>query len=144
AVLIEQVVVVGYGIQKKSDLTGSVSSLKGEEIQRGISPNVEQALQGKIAGVYVTPSSGQPGQGATIRVRGTGTLNNSNPLYVIDCMITEDATSVNPQDVQSIEVLKVASAAAIYGSRGANGVILITTKKGSAGEGKLAVSATFG
>lgn len=130
AVLIDQVVVVGYGVQKKSDLTGAVSSLKGKELERVTTPNVEQALQGKIPGVYVAPTSGQPGAGAVIRIRGTGTLNNSNPLYVIDGMITEDASSVNPQDVESIEVLKDASSAAIYGSRGANGVILITTKNG--------------
>ncbi len=130
SMLIDQVVVVGYGVQKKSDLTGAVSSLKGTELTRVITPNVEQALQGKIPGVYVSPASGQPGAGAVIRVRGTGTLNNSNPLYVIDGMITEDASSVNPQDVESIEVLKDASSAAIYGSRGANGVILITTKNG--------------
>ena len=130
SVLIDQIVVVGYGVQKKSDLTGAVSSLKGSELERVTTPNVEQALQGKIPGVYVAPSSGQPGAGAVIRVRGTGTLNNSNPLYVIDGMITEDASSVNPQDVESLEVLKDASSAAIYGSRGANGVIIITTKNG--------------
>lgn len=130
SVVMDQVVVVGYGVQKKSDLTGAVGSLKGKELERVTTPNIEQALQGKIAGVYVAPTSGQPGAGAVIRIRGTGTLNNSNPLYVIDGMITEDASSVNPQDVESIEVLKDASSAAIYGSRGSNGVILITTKNG--------------
>ena len=130
AQVIDQVVVVGYGIQKKSDLTGSVSTVKGEEIARIATANVEQALQGKVSGVYVAPSSGSPGAGAVIRIRGTGTLNNANPLYVIDGMITYDASLVNPEDVESIEVLKDASAAAIYGSRGANGVIIITTKSG--------------
>jgi len=129
--LFEEFVVVGYGIQKKSDLTGAVSSVKGEDIHRIASDNIEQALQGKVSGVYVAPTSGAPGAGAVIRIRGTGTLNNSNPLYVIDGMITYDASTINPQDVESIEVLKDASAAAIYGSRGANGVILITTKKGA-------------
>ena len=105
SIMIDQVVVVGYGVQKKSDLTGAVSSLKGKELERVTTPNIEQALQGKIPGVYVAPASGQPGAGATIRIRGTGTLNNNNPLYVIDGMITEDASSVNPQDVESIEVL---------------------------------------
>src|SRR5687768_11538862 len=128
--LIDQVVVVGYGIQKKSDLTGAVSTVKGEDIARVATSNVEQALQGKVSGVYVAPSSGTPGAGAVIRIRGTGTLNNANPLYVIDGMITYDASLVNPEDVESIEVLKDASAAAIYGSRGANGVIIITTKSG--------------
>src|SRR6186713_1417125 len=129
--LFEEFVVVGYGIQKKSDLTGAVCSVKGEDIHRIASDNIEQALQGKVSGVYVAPTSGAPGAGAVIRIRGTGTLNNSNPLYVIDGMITYDASTINPQDVESIEVLKDASAAAIYGSRGANGVILITTKKGA-------------
>ncbi len=128
--LLEQVVVVGYGTQKKSDLTGAVGSVKQKDIERIPTANIEQALQGKVAGVYVVPSSGTPGAGAVIRIRGTGTLNNSNPLYVIDGMITYDASFVNPQDVQSVEVLKDASAAAIYGSRGANGVIIITTKSG--------------
>ena len=128
--LLEQIVVVGYGTQKKSDLTGAVGSVKQKDIERVAVANVEQALQGKVAGVYVAPSSGAPGAGAVIRIRGTGTLNNANPLYVIDGMITYDASFVNPQDVQSIEVLKDASAAAIYGSRGANGVIIITTKSG--------------
>lgn len=132
AALIDEVVVVGYGIQKKSDLTGSVSSVKGEDINRVATANVEQALQGKVAGVYVAPSSGQPGAGAVIRIRGTGTLNNANPLYVIDGMNTYDASHIHPEDVERIEVLKDASAAAIYGSRGANGVIIITTKQGGA------------
>ncbi|MCB0648034.1 MAG: TonB-dependent receptor [Saprospiraceae bacterium] len=134
-VLIDQVVVVGYGVQKKSDLTGSVATLKGEEIQKIATPNFAQAIQGKIAGVYASPTSGKPGEGAVIRIRGTGTLNNSNPLYVIDGMITYDADFLNPQDIESIEVLKDASAAAIYGSRGANGVIIITTKSGRKNQG---------
>ncbi|MEP6792746.1 MAG: TonB-dependent receptor [Saprospiraceae bacterium] len=128
--LIDEIVVVGYGIQKKSDLTGAVSTVKGKDLSRIATSNVEQALQGKVAGVYVSPSSGTPGAGAVIRIRGTGTLNNANPLYVIDGMITYDASLVNPEDIESVEVLKDASAAAIYGSRGANGVIIITTKKG--------------
>ncbi len=129
--LLQQIVVVGYGTQKKSDLTGAVGSVRQKDIERIPVANVEQALQGKVAGVYVAPSSGTPGAGAVIRIRGTGTMNNANPLYVIDGMITYDASFVNPQDVQSIEVLKDASAAAIYGSRGANGVIIITTKNGT-------------
>ncbi|MBK8391397.1 MAG: TonB-dependent receptor [Saprospiraceae bacterium] len=144
-VLIDQVVVVGYGVQKKSDLTGAVSSLKGEEIQRIPTPNFAQALQGKIAGVYASPPSGKPGESAVIRIRGTGTLNNSNPLYVIDGMITYDADFLNPQDIESIEVLKDASSAAIYGSRGANGVIIITTKSGKKNKnGEITFSAFTG
>ena len=113
ATLFDQVVVVGYGTQKKSDLTGAVSSVKGEDIARVGTANVENALQGKVSGVYVAPTSGAPGAGAVVRIRGTGTLNNANPLYVIDGMITYDASNVNPEDVESIEVLKDASAAAI-------------------------------
>ena len=131
--LLNEVVVVGYGTQRKSDLTGSVGTLKAKEIERIPTASVEQALQGKIAGVYVSPASGEPGRGATIRIRGTGTLNNASPLYVVDGMLLDDASFVNPQDVASIEVLKDASATAIYGNRGANGVILITTKRGTVG-----------
>ncbi|MBK7938065.1 MAG: TonB-dependent receptor plug domain-containing protein, partial [Lewinellaceae bacterium] len=135
--LIEQVVVVGYGTQKKSDLTGSVGTVKAKDIERIPTASIEQALQGKLAGVYVSPASGEPGRGAIIRIRGTGTLNNANPLYVVDGMLLDDASFVNPQDVASIEVLKDASATAIYGNRGANGVIIITTKRGV--EGRKAV-----
>ncbi len=143
--LLDQIVVVGYGVQKKSDLTGAVSSLKGEEIARIPTPNFAQAIQGKIAGVYASPPSGKPGESAVIRIRGTGTLNNSNPLYVIDGMITYDADFLNPQDIESVEVLKDASASAIYGSRGANGVIIITTKSGSAKkDGEITFSAFSG
>lgn len=131
AQLFDEIIVVGYGVQKKSDLTGAVSKVNGEDIARVVTSNVEQALQGKVSGVYVAPTSGTPGAGATIRIRGTGTLNNASPLYVIDGMITYDASLVSPEDVESIEVLKDASAAAIYGSRGANGVIIITTKSGA-------------
>ena len=130
AAVLDLVVVVGYGTQKKSDLTGAVGSVKTKDLERVATGSIDQALQGKIAGVYVTPASGDPGAGAIIRIRGTGTLNNANPIYVIDGMITYDASFVNPQDVASVEVLKDASACAIYGSRGANGVILITTKSG--------------
>jgi TonB-linked SusC/RagA family outer membrane protein len=128
--MLDAVVVVGYGVQKKSDLTGAVGTVKAKDLERIATSSIDQALQGKIAGVYVQPSSGEPGAGAIIRIRGTGTLNNSNPIYVIDGMITYDASFVNPQDVESVEVLKDASACAIYGARGANGVILITTKSG--------------
>lgn len=128
--VLEEIVVVGYGAQKKSDLTGAVSTVKDKDIERIPTASIDQALQGKVAGVFVTPTSGQPGAGAVIRIRGTGTFNNANPIYVIDGMILDDASFVNPMDVESIEVLKDASATAIYGNRGANGVIIITTKKG--------------
>jgi TonB-linked SusC/RagA family outer membrane protein len=128
--ILEEIVVVGYGVQRKSDLTGAVGTVKAKELGRVPTSSVEQALQGKIAGVYVSPASGEPGQGATIRIRGTGTLNNASPLYVVDGMLLDDITFLNPQDVESIEVLKDASSTAIYGNRGANGVIIITTKRG--------------
>jgi len=126
-----QIVVVGYGTQRKSDLTGSISTVKGTDVSRIPTTNVDNALQGQIAGVQITPNSGQPGTPATIRIRGVGTLNNASPIYVVDGMITNDISYLNPEDVQSVEVLKDASATAIYGSRGANGVIIITTKKGT-------------
>ena len=131
---LQELVVVGYGVQRKSDLTGSVGTVKSKDIERVPTSSIEQDMQGKVAGVYVTPASGQPGAGAVIRIRGTGTLNNSNPLFVVDGMLLDDASFINPQDVQSIEILKDASATAIYGNRGANGVVIITTKRGKAGE----------
>lgn len=142
--LLEQVVVVGYGTQKKSDLTGAVGSVKAKDIERIPVSSVDQALQGKIAGVYVLPNSGKPGAGTTIRIRGTGTLNNANPLYVVDGMLLDDIAFVNPQDVESIEVLKDASATAIYGNRGANGVIIVTTKRGKSGEARISLSSYYG
>ena len=128
---LDEFIVVGYGIQRKSDLTGSISSLKSEEINRLPVSDVTQSLQGRVSGVQVTSNSGAPGSGTTIRIRGVGTLNNSNPLFVVDGMLLDDIDFLNPNDVESMEVLKDASATAIYGSRGANGVVIVTTKQGS-------------
>ncbi len=133
-IALQEVVVVGYGEQRRRDLTGSVASVSGESIAEISTPSVAQAMQGKVAGVQVTPSSAEPGSGAVIRVRGVGTLNDASPLYVVDGMLLDDINFLNPNDIQSMEVLKDASATAIYGSRGANGVIIVTTKKGNAGE----------
>lgn len=130
---LDEVVIVGYGVQRKSDLTGSVSSVKAEELNRIPTASVEQALQGKVAGVQVTPVSGAPGAGAIIRIRGVGTLNDASPLFVVDGLLLNDISFLNVQDIQSVEVLKDASATAIYGSRGANGVIIITTRQGVQG-----------
>lgn len=127
------IVVVGYGEQRRRDVTGSVSSVSGDDIAEQATPSVGQALQGRVAGVQVTPATGDPGSGAEVRVRGVGTLNNANPLYVVDGLLLDDIDFLNPNDVASIEVLKDASATAIYGSRGANGVIIVSTKKGAAG-----------
>ncbi|MFC4873242.1 SusC/RagA family TonB-linked outer membrane protein [Negadavirga shengliensis] len=128
---LDEVVVVGYGVQRKSDLTGAISSVKSQDITRLPTPNVTQALQGRVSGVQVTSTSGAPGAGTTVRVRGVGTLNNADPLFVVDGMLLENIDFLNPNDVESIEVLKDASATAIYGSRGANGVIIVTTKQGA-------------
>ena len=131
--LLDEIVVVGYGVQKKSDLTGSISKIEAAELQKIPTSSFEQSLQGKVAGVQVTPTSGEPGRGATIRIRGVGTLNDASPLYVVDGMLLDDISFLNIQDVESVEVLKDASATAIYGSRGANGVIIISTKRGVIG-----------
>lgn len=142
--LLDEVVVVGYGTQRRSDLTGAISSVKAEELQRIPSANLEQALQGRVSGVQVTPISGEPGAGAVIRIRGTGTLNDASPLYVVDGMLLDDISFLNINDVESVEVLKDASATAIYGSRGANGVIIITTQKGQNQEAVFSASAYYG
>jgi TonB-linked SusC/RagA family outer membrane protein len=141
---LKEVVVVGYGTQKRSDVTGAVASVKGKDIASIATPSVAQALQGKIAGVLVTPESGSPGAGAVIRIRGTGTLNNSNPFYVVDGLLSDDISFVNPNDIESVEVLKDASATAIYGSRGANGVIIVTTKRGKSGKAIIGLSSYYG
>ena len=132
---IEEVVVVGYGVQKKSDLTGAITQVKSEDIKEAAVLGIDQALQGRAAGVQVTQNSGMPGAGVSIQVRGMGTWGDSDPLYVVDGMPVEKGINfLNPADIQSIEILKDASASAIYGARAANGVILITTKKGQKGK----------
>ena len=129
-----EVVVVGYGSQKRSDLTGAISSIKAEELTQLPMQRVDQALQGRAPGVMVLNTSGQPGGRTTIRIRGMNSINGSNqPLIVIDGLQGGDIESLNPNDIESIEILKDASATAIYGSQGANGVLLITTKKGKKG-----------
>jgi len=138
-VMLEEVVAIGYGTMKKSDLTGAVTSVKAEDLLKSPAPSIDQALQGKAAGVTVTTGSGQPGEAASIRIRGIGSaMGGNDPLYVVDGVITSDIKFLSPNDIQSMEILKDASATAIYGSRGANGVILITTKTG--GDGKVNVS----
>ena len=127
---LSEIVVVGYGVVEKRDLTGSVSSLRGKDLVKIPSLNPEQALQGKVAGVQVTSTSGAPGAPPAIRIRGVGTFNNSAPIFVVDGVILDDISFLNSADIASMEVLKDASATAIYGSRGANGVIIVTTKSG--------------
>ncbi|WP_187263769.1 SusC/RagA family TonB-linked outer membrane protein [Pontibacter beigongshangensis] len=135
--LLDEVVVVGYGTQSKRDVTGSVASVKMDDVRSLPVPDAGQALQGRAAGVQVT-TSGAPGSNATIRVRGTSTINDSNPLVVIDGVPTDlPLNAINPDDIETMDILKDASAAAIYGSRGAAGVVLITTKRGVEGKGRL-------
>lgn len=131
---LDEIVVVGYGVQKKSDLTGSIASISSKEIKNYAVSNASNLLAGKAAGVYVASSSGQPGANSIIRVRGLGSVNDNNPLYVVDGQFLENINTLNPSDIERMEVLKDASACAIYGSRGSNGVILITTKQGIKGE----------
>lgn len=134
--LLNEVVVIGYGTVKKSDLTGSVSTVKTGDLTKITSLSPEQGLQGKVTGVQVTSTSGAPGAIPTLRIRGVGTFNNSSPIFVVDGVILDDISFLNSEDIASMDILKDASATAIYGSRGANGVILVTTKTGQKGEGK--------
>jgi len=153
--LLTEVVAIGYGSQKKKDITGAVSSVKSENFNKGVASSPEQLIQGKVAGVNVTSSSGAPGSGQRIIIRGQGSIReNTGPLYVIDGFPIGLAgtgsddynplSNINSEDIESIDVLKDASATAIYGSRGANGVILITTKSGKAGNMQASVSSKFG
>ena len=141
AALLNEVVVIGYGVARKNDLTGSVTAMKPDEKNHGLQVTAQDMIQGKIAGVNVTTGSGRPGDGATIRIRGGSSFNDSgnDPLIVIDGLAMDNQgvkglpnplSMVNPNDIESFTVLKDASATAIYGSRGSNGVIIITTKKG--------------
>jgi TonB-linked SusC/RagA family outer membrane protein len=140
---LSEVVVVGYGTTKKTDLTGSVGSIKGSDLIKTPAASVDQLLQGKVAGLQVISGSGQPGSGSTIRIRGLGSRADANPLIVVDGLPFGDAGNlkqINPEDIETIDVLKDASATAIYGSRGANGVIMVTTKKGKKGQSRITFS----
>lgn len=164
--ILDEVIVVGYGTQRKSDLTGAVSSLSGEDLRSSITTNLDQALQGRVAGVQVTQNSGQPGGAASIRIRGSNSITGSSePLYVIDGIPFQGdgattagfdwaggangqsrvnpLSTINPNDIVRIEVLKDASATAIYGARAANGVVLITTKRGEEGTSKISYNAFY-
>lgn len=135
---IEEVVVVGYGTQKKRAVTGAISSVKASDLENMPVFRVEQSMQGRISGITITSASGQPGDGSTVRVRGTTTIGNSDPLYVVDGVVINGGIDYLSQaDIETIDVLKDAASAAIYGTQGANGVILITTKKGRPGNMKV-------
>ncbi len=141
---LEQIVVVGYGTQRKKDLTGSISLVSTKEIKSLAVPSISDALQGRAAGVQVI-SSGTPGSDATIRIRGVGTINDNDPLLVIDGVpVSSGLNTINMNDVESMQILKDASATAIYGSRGANGVVIITTKRGKSDQSHLAFNYFFG
>jgi len=139
-----EVVVVGYGTQKKSNLTGAIGSVSGDEVGNISESDPTSLLQGKVPGVRIENGGGQPGGDVTVVIRGTGTFGNDQPLYVIDGNITNSMSFLNPDDIESIEVLKDASAAAIYGNRAANGVIIVTTKKGSSGKTRVHFSSNVG
>ena len=142
---LEDVVVIGYGTVKKKDITGSVSSLGSDDILSAPIVSLDAGMQGKMAGVSLQKTSGAPGQGMKMRIRGGGSINYSKqPLFVIDGFIGSDINSVNPNDIERIDILKDASATAIYGSRGANGVVLVTTKTAKKGESRISLDATFG
>jgi TonB-dependent starch-binding outer membrane protein SusC len=152
---IEETVVIGYGVVTKKDLTGSVEVVESDKINRTPVLSTEQVLQGKASGVFVAASSGAPGSSISVRVRGVGTPNNTDPLYIVDGMPIKDASFgkhdnpsginyLNPSDIESIQILKDASAAAIYGTRGANGVVIVTTKKGKSGKMSVDFNAYYG
>jgi TonB-linked SusC/RagA family outer membrane protein len=162
AIGLEEVVAVGYGTVKKSDLTGSVASVKSDDISNAGTVSLDQALAGRASGVLVTQSSGVPGSGSTIKIRGINSMMGSEPLYIIDGVAIDNTStssmndeaedsgtisplsSINSSDIESMEILKDASATAIYGSRGANGVVIITTKSGKSGKGKVEIDAEYG
>ena len=138
---IEETVVIGYGVQKKSVVTAAISSITADDLKIQSQTRVDNMLQGMSSGVLVTQGSGSPDAGAQVRVRGVGTIHNSDPLYIVDGMPAGSIDFINPNDIERIEVLKDAASGAVYGARAANGVILVTTKKGK--EGKTHVSYDF-
>ena len=152
ATALSEVVVVGYGTQKRSDVTGAISSLKSESFNQGVVTNPGQLLQGKVSGVNVTTASGEPGAAQNVIIRGVGSLRSgTQPLYVIDGFLIDNSSQgfdtnplnfLNPNDIESIDVLKDASATAVYGSRASNGVVVITTKKGKSGTTQMNLSAS--
>ena len=132
--VLNEVVAIGYGVMKKSDLTGSVTTVAADKLTKTPAASLANALQGQAAGVTINSNSGQPGAAPEVRIRGVGTVNGASPIYVVDGIIVDDITFLSPNDIESTEILKDASATAIYGSRGANGVIIVTTRTGKKGE----------
>lgn len=143
--LLEEFIVVGYGVQRKSVVTAAISKVTAEELNVTKPSRVEDALKGKVSGVQITQSSGQPGSDSKVRIRGIGTINNSDPLYIVDGMeVGGGINYLNPVDIESVEILKDAASSAIYGSRGANGVVLVTTKSGKAGKANVNYDMSYG
>ena len=143
--MLDDVVVVGYGIQRKSVVTAAISSVKGDALTQTAGTRVDNLLKGMVSGVTITQNSGQPGSGTKVRIRGIGTINDSNPLYIVDGMpVSGSIDYLNPADIMSVEILKDAASAAIYGARGANGVILVTTRQGSRDRLSLDYSFSYG
>src|SRR5690606_24388980 len=139
---LDESVVVGYGTQKKSDITGAVYVVDADELQQQPTADVTNQLQGRVSGITIT-GGGQPGEAPQVKIRGANTFGNNTPLYVVDGIPTEGIGDLNPNDVESMQVLKDAASASIYGSRAANGVIIITTKKGQ-GRMKVSYDAYYG
>ena len=142
--VLEEVVVVGYGVQKKKLVTGATVQVKGEDIAKLNTTNALEAMQSSSPGVQITQSSSQPGKGYNVYIRGKGTIGDNTPLYVIDGVAGGNLDGINPNDIESIDVLKDAASAAIYGARAANGVILVTTKQGKAGKIELSYNGAIG
>ena len=142
--LLDEVVVIGYGVQKKSDVTGSISFVSGKDINDVPVSSALQALQGKSSGVNIIQNTGAPGSPVTIKIRGTGTINDSDPLYVVNGFIVDDITHINPNDIASIEIFKDAASSAIYGARGANGIVVITTKSAEKGDVRITFDSYVG
>lgn len=130
---LDELVIIGYGVQRKSDITGSISSVSGKDINKTPVSSALQALQGRATGVNIIQNTGAPGSSTTIKIRGTGTVNDSDPLYVVDGFIVDNIDYLNPNDIENVEIFKDAASSAVYGSRAANGVVSITTKSGKSG-----------
>ena len=145
AQVLNDVVVIGYGVQKKSVVTAAISKVTGDDLNLTRPSRIEDALKGKVSGVQITQASGQPGAPSKFTIRGSGSVNNSDPLYIVDGMAVEGGISyLNPVDIASVEILKDAASAAIYGARAANGVILVTTKSGSSGKTTINYDFSYG
>ncbi|MDG5800919.1 TonB-dependent receptor [Marinilabiliaceae bacterium ANBcel2] len=142
---LDEVVVVGYGVQRRSVITAAISGVSSDDLENSTPSRIEDVLKGRVSGVQITQSSGQPGAASQVRIRGAGTVNNSDPLYIVDGMAVEGGIGyLNPTDIESVEVLKDAASAAVYGARAANGVVLITTKSGSDGPATVNYDFSYG